>query len=201
MATTVTFVGDQVPTVATWGDLNETLNVGDPQEINTGVAETIDTDRLQFASVLTGGGSTSGTGQYLVCQIDIEAGCFYYIEGLFTLKKDFSEAVDDDPQVGIKFSNDVFFAHQVDSLGTDWESSPRLYDRARITEGSGDVFLQQGQNSDNVNVNSPFLRVYGILVAQESGTMEYYYNKVTDVASTRYQASDYTYLSAERLRI
>jgi len=43
--------------------------------------------------------------------------------------------------------------------------------------------------------------VYGILVAQESGTVEFYLEKQADVNNTEYKFANYTYLSAERIRV
>ena len=200
MATAVTPITDQVPTVADWADLNDTMSNGDPREIDTGTAEIIDTDRLQFVSVTTSAAATT-TAQVLACQLDLDAGVHYYLEGYVTLEKSQADTTDDNPRVGLKFSNNVLFMWMVSTLVPDWDASPKIVEETDAFQSSGDLPIAAGQANDNVTFTAPYVRVFGILVAQESGTVEFYLEKQADVNNTEYKFANYTYLSAERIRV
>jgi len=200
MATTVTPITDQVPTVTDWAGLNDTMSHGDPQEIDTGTAETTDTDRLQFASVLTSAAATT-TAQILACQLDLDAGVHYYLEGYVTLEKSQADTTDDNPRVGLKFSNNVHLMWMTSTFEPDWDATPRIVEETDVFQSSGDLPITAGQANDNVTFTAPYVRVFGILVAQESGTVEFYLEKQADVNNTEYKFANYSYLSAERIRV
>ena len=202
MSTTVTPIGDQVPTVTSWASMIAALDRGSTSTISA-ISGSANTDRLIFVSSASGSASSDETTPVQwVPDIAISLGEAFFLEFNLSISKSVTDGTnDDDLSIRIVVPSGVKLIGTLQTMSRTDAAVPSLkYHRSAFLSVSGGTYTQAlGVDISNTSPQSLPVLLSCIAVADSgSGNIEVDYIKTTDSWNTEY-TSGQSYVIGRRI--